>query len=90
MVFWDGREVRYSTSAYHEMSRHGIDQHDILDVLELGKETVAKRTTGVVEKCLAKKQGLLKVVIAESFDYSGKQVVWTVIHVALIKSPKRG
>ena len=88
MISWKGREVRYSTSAYHEMSRYNLGQHDILGVLELGMETVAKRTTGVVEKCLQKKQGLLKVVVAESFDYSSKQVVWTVIHVAIIKSSK--
>ncbi len=89
MISWEGREVRYSASAYREMSRYGLGTHDILEVLENGEETGVKRAAGVKEKCLLKTEGLLKVVVAESFDYSSKQVAWVVIHLALIKAPKR-
>lgn len=89
MILWRGKEVRCSTSAYHELSKYNLSQVDILNLLENGKETEKSRKEGIKEICLTKTEGLYKVVICESFDYSNKQNVFVITHIGLIRSPKR-
>ncbi|MBI3587990.1 hypothetical protein HY995_01100 [Candidatus Micrarchaeota archaeon] len=88
MILRKNEEVRYSTSAYHEISKLGLNQQDVLDALENGNET-AGRAEGIEEMRLSKKEGLLKVVVAESFDFSSRRPVRVVTHAALIRTPKR-
>ena len=88
MLSWKGWLLRYSTSAYCEMAHYDISPAEVLQVLEDGIEATG-RSQGVVEKCLQKKTGLVKVVACESHDYSLKEEVWVIIHVAVIKAPKK-
>ena len=88
MLEWRGLEVRYSRAAYYEMARHGLAPFEVIEVLENGFET-GRRSEGVVEKCLRRKKGLLKVVACESRDYSSGENVWVVAHIAVMRSPKR-
>ena len=90
MLEWQGRDVRFSLAAYHEMVKYDLNQFDILEVLEIGETLPTKRKQGITEKCIKKKEGLLKIVVCESFEYSSKKEVFVIIHIALIKKPKKG
>ncbi|MBI5036792.1 hypothetical protein HZC09_05615 [Candidatus Micrarchaeota archaeon] len=51
-------------------------------VLEEGRDFPGKkRKSGVAERCLGRKDGSIKVVAAESLQYSTNEWVWIVIHV---------
>lgn len=81
-----GKEcLRFTKAAYREIANYGLDTDEILDCLNRGADSGRKRKKGVIEKCLNRKDRVLKVVAAESWDYANKETVWAIIHIGLVK-----
>lgn len=74
--------MEVTRSAYYELLHLRLSLEDVLAVLEEGRDFPGKkRKSGVAERCLGRKDGSIKVVAAESLQYSTNEWVWIVIHV---------
>jgi len=82
VVTWRGMRLEVSKSAYRELLQLAMSLEDVVEVLEYGHAFPGKkRKPEVHERCLDRKGGSIKVVVAESFQYSTKECVWIVVHV---------
>ena len=73
-----------SKDASNEMYTIGLTTHECLDVLVHGFECGAsKRAGNVEEKCLRRKNKIIKVVAVE------RERHWMIIHVGMITSSRR-
>ena len=70
----------FSEHASSEIMKLNLDERDILEALEEGVES-RKRKEGVCELELAKGKRIRKAVVAESWQYHSKQIVFVVVHV---------
>jgi len=82
---FEREDLRFTKAAYRELAGHGLTTEDVLACLNEGRDFKRKRKKGVFEKCLKRKKNVLKVVVAESWDYTNKKMVWAVIHIGKIK-----
>lgn len=82
---WRDAPLVPSDSAACELARLNMDLRDVKTILEEGTETAERRSEGVVEKTLAKKNTSVKVVVAESFSIALKTGCWTIVHVGSVK-----
>ena len=81
-----GGDLRFTKAAYRELANYGLSTQDVLDCLNRGTDSGRKRKKGVFEKCLKHDKKIVKVVVAESWDYFNKKMVWAIIHIGRVKS----
>lgn len=72
-------------SATRELLKLNMDLYDVLKILEKGFDcTKSKRKSGVIERCVKKKNKIFKVVIVkDEWRWSGEKV-WTITHVGVL------
>ncbi|OIO26671.1 hypothetical protein AUJ15_00815 [Candidatus Micrarchaeota archaeon CG1_02_55_41] len=78
------KDLRFTKAAYRELADYGLTTQDILTCLNEGCAG-RRRKKGVFEKCLKRKKSVLKVVVAESWDYANKETAWAIIHIGRVK-----
>ena len=76
-------DLRFTKAAYRELADYGLTTQDVLTCLNEGYAG-RRRKKGVFEKCL-KRKSVLKVVVAESWDYANKETAWAIIHIGRVK-----
>jgi len=68
--------------AMTEMMRLGMDEWDILELLQGGYDcSASRRREGTLEKCLDKAKKTIKVVAVRSHNWSLGCDVWAITHV---------
>ncbi len=72
-------------SATRELLKLNMDLYDVLKILEKGFDcTESKRKSGVIERCVKKKNKIFKVVIVkDEWRWSGEKI-WTITHVGVL------
>ena len=77
-----GLPIVPSRTAMNEMTRLGMDEWDILQMLEEGYNCYAsKRKEGTLEKCINKGNKTIKAVVVRSHNWSLDCDVWVITHV---------
>jgi len=83
---WRGAPLAPTRSAMGGLLKYGMDLNDALKVLEEGEDCCeGGRKEGVFERCLRGKEGITKVVVAESRDQHNKRDCWAVVHVGRVR-----
>ena len=82
---WKKRPIIPTLSATRELLKLDLDLYDVLEILENGFDcSKSKRKLEVFERCIKKKNKILKVVVVEDeWRWSGKKV-WTLTHVGVL------
>jgi hypothetical protein len=80
LLYWKGLLVETTKHALAELEELYWDEEDLGQILHEGMES-RQRKPGVHEFELKKRGKIRKIVVAESFQYSTKEMVWAVIHV---------
>ncbi|MEK6953799.1 MAG: hypothetical protein AABX01_02245 [Candidatus Micrarchaeota archaeon] len=80
MLYWKSLHVESTKHALAELEELNWDEEDLGQILHEGMES-RQRKEGVHEFELKKGGRIRKIVIAESFQYSTKEMIWAVIHV---------
>ena len=66
-----------------------IDCHmtifDVLDVLENGIDSGPKRKKGMIERTKRSKNSVVKVLVAESYNYDICEDIWLICHVGVTR-----
>jgi len=81
---WKGLPVIPTKSALNELIKYYMDLGDVVRILELGHVS-RKRKKGTIEKCLNRKDEVIKVVVVQSYNYSLKIDCWVIKHVGVYK-----
>lgn len=77
-----GKPVIPSRAGANELVQEGMSLAEVVEILENGFDCPrSKRAKGVIEKCVRKGKKTLKVVVAESYNYSLGTDCWLLIHV---------
>jgi len=58
---------------WHELMRLGMDLNDVLFILENGFDCGEKRRKNIIEKCLIRKNKVLKVVVELKVSKKGNE-----------------
>ncbi len=82
-VFFEGRLLRPSASAYGEMEELALSLDDMKNVLENGFDCPAsRRKQGTLERCLREGNKVVRVVVAEDYTVSLEEPAWVVVHAS--------
>lgn len=74
----------------NELFKFGYDLFDVLDILDQGYDCPkSKRAKNIIEKCFDKSGKTIRVVIAESYNFSTDNEVWVITHFGITKKPKK-
>lgn len=85
-VKWRNLPIIPSHSAMNELFRYGMDLQDVKQVLEEGADCAeSKRSSGTYERSLRVKDRIIKVVVAESYNFSLKTDCWIVVHIGSVR-----
>ena len=78
-----------SRTAMNEMYDHSINIHYVVEILKHGYDCPrSKRSKNIIEKCIDKKRKTIRVVIANSYNYSLGTEVWVITHVGITSKPE--
>ena len=82
---WKKSALIPTLSANRELLKLNMDLYDVLEILEEGTDcSKLKRRSGIIERCIKKKNKILKVVVVEDeWRWSGDKV-WAIIHVGVL------
>ena len=82
---WKKHPLIPTLSATRGLLKLNMDLYDVLEILENGYDCAkSKRKPEVLERCIKKKNKVVKVVVVEDeWRWSGKKV-WTLTHVGVL------
>lgn len=80
---WGRKRLVPTKSAQNEMDFLGFDLWEVANMLENGQDCGRRRKEGVCEVCFDRGNKTIRIVCAESLQYSTKEVVWLVTHVGI-------
>ncbi len=73
-----------SRSAMTEMYNEGFDLFDVLKILKQGYDcSRSKRAENVIEKCVDKRNKIMRTVVVKSYNYSMDCEVWLITHFGI-------
>lgn len=78
---WNGKPLIPSRTAQREMDVEGLDLNLLSSMLERARPSGRRRKRGVVEVVCSRGVRAYKIVLAESMQYSTRNLVWLVVHV---------
>lgn len=74
----------YKRNVLSELEEERMDLDDVVEVLETGFDcSTSKRESGILERCIQKKDRIIKVVVEEGDEY------WGLRHVGSFKLSKK-
>lgn len=77
---YDGKPVIPTKRTMQELEEEGLDLDDVAEILKKGFDcSRSKRRTSVEEKCVQRKNAIIKIVVEDVGDY------WKLIHVGSFK-----
>jgi len=82
---FQAEEIYLTKAAQREFYEYNLTLTKVLECLNHGVDSGEKRKEGITEKCIIHKKRILKIVVAESWDYSLKKIVWRVVHIGLVR-----
>jgi len=82
--YWKGRQIvpPLSKEVFYELLKLGMDLNDVLFILENGFDCGEKRRKNIIEKCLIRKNKVLKVVVELKVSKKGNEY-WKIRHVGM-------
>lgn len=78
---WNGKLLIPSKTADLEMAYEDLDLWQLKELLEISRPCGKRRRTGITEICTEKGKRSYKIVLAESFQFSSRELIFLVIHV---------
>ncbi len=82
---WRGFPLIPSDSAAAELWRYYLDLHDIVGVLEEGYDCAeSRRLKGVFEKCLKRRDKVIKAVVVLDYNRFLRTECWLLKHVGVV------
>ncbi len=83
---WKGKLIVPTRAAQDKMDFEGLDLFLLSELIEKGKIAGKARKAGIIEIIASRKGRGYKIVLAESFRYLEKEIVWLIIHVKSVKN----
>ena len=89
-TIYKNRPLIPTRTAMNELFKYGYDLFDVLEILELGYDCPkSKRAKNIIERCINKKGKIIRVVIADSYNWSMDTKVWAITHFGITKKSKK-
>lgn len=74
----------YRSGVLSELEEESLDLDDVVEILEVGFDcSSSKRKETIIEKCLQKKDRIIKIVVLETNEY------WLLRHVGSFKLSRK-
>jgi hypothetical protein len=83
---YEGKPVipDYKRGVLSELEEEGLDLDDVVEILETGFDcSASKRDRGIIERCVQKKNRIIKVVVEDAEEY------WGLMHVGSFKLTRK-
>lgn len=89
-IEYEGVRIEFTEHASKEMSFLGMNHFEILKILEKGFDCQrSRRKENIREKCVIKRNRIIKVVAAKKHHSFFNEYVWLIIHVGKFSLKRR-
>lgn len=89
-IEYEGLRIEFTEHASREITSLGLNHFEVLKILEEGFDCQrSKRKEYVREKCIIKRNKIIKVVAARKFNSFFNEDIWLIIHAGKFSLKRR-